>query len=81
MRKRLDKLRRLAMESEARTPDESAGQQLSPEEQERASLKRIMSEMGHHGGRKGGPSRGPKTATANRREFARKGPRSKKPNR
>jgi hypothetical protein len=32
-------------------PSEYAGQQLSLEEQERASLERIMSEMGYRGGR------------------------------
>jgi hypothetical protein len=81
MRKRLDKLRRLAMESEAQMEDESAGQQLTPEEQERASLKRIMAEMGHHGGRKGGHSRGPKPPHAGGKASGRRRPRAKKPKR
>ena len=37
--------------------NESAGQLLSPEEQEKASLRRIMSEMGHHPRHKGGHPR------------------------
>jgi hypothetical protein len=44
-------------ENSAPTMDESAGQQLSPEEQERATLNRIMSEMGHHRGPRGGKGR------------------------
>ncbi|HLY17106.1 MAG TPA: hypothetical protein VKR61_07765 [Bryobacteraceae bacterium] len=79
MRKRLDKLRRLATESEARIADESAGQQLSPEEQERASLKRIMAEMGHHAGRRGGHARGPKPPHAGGHAPGRRRPRAKKP--
>jgi len=77
MRKRLDKLRRLAAESEAHAADESAGQQLSPEEQERASLNRIMSEMGHHPGRRGGRPHRPKPGPGQRPNARRKKPRSK----
>jgi hypothetical protein len=57
MRKRLDKKRRRSIKNIAQTPDESAGQQLSPEEQEKAALKRLMAEMGHRGGHKGGKTR------------------------
>jgi hypothetical protein len=51
MRKTLDKKRWQAFERGGRAVSESAGQQLSLEEQERASLRRIMLEMGHRGGR------------------------------
>ena len=53
MRKRSIKKRRQAAKSFLHVENESAGQLLSLEEQEKASLKRIMAEMGHHSGRKG----------------------------
>lgn len=77
MRKRPENKRRHAPEQGAQTVDESAGQQLTPEEQERASLKRIMSEMGHHGGRKGGRPHGAKRPPGHRRKFSRQGPVAK----
>jgi len=52
MRKRFVKKRR--QDKAAQPANEFAGQLLSPEEQEKASLSRIMSEMGHHAGRRGG---------------------------
>jgi len=58
VRKRLNKSnklnskRRRPFENTPHAPGESAGQQLSLEDQERASLGRIMSEMGHKGGRR-----------------------------
>ncbi|MFN7993103.1 MAG: hypothetical protein U0Q18_05860 [Bryobacteraceae bacterium] len=62
--------------------DESAGQQLSPEEQERATLNRIMSEMGHHRGSRGGKGR-PKHAAEPHQGFGQKKrrpkPRQKRP--
>lgn len=54
VRKRSNKKGRQTFEIEA--PSESAGQLLSLEDQERAGLARIMSEMGHTGGHKGGRS-------------------------
>ena len=46
--------KRWQVEGATQVRSESAGQQLSLEEQERASLGRIMSEMGYRGGHKGG---------------------------
>ena len=54
VRKRSNEKRRQTFENATEAPSESAGQQLSLEEQERASLGRIMSEMGHRGGHKDG---------------------------
>jgi hypothetical protein len=50
----LNKKRRPAFEKAIQAPSESAGQQFSLEEQEKASLGRIMSEMGFKGGHKRG---------------------------
>jgi hypothetical protein len=52
VQKRSNKKRRRTFENATEAPSESAGQQLSLEEQERASLRRIMSEMGHRRGHK-----------------------------
>jgi len=54
VRKRPNKKGRQTFEKTTEAPSESAGQLLSLEEQERAGLGRIMSEMGHKGGHKGG---------------------------
>ncbi len=53
MRKRRIKKRQRVVKQAAQLANESTGQLLSPEEQEKAALRRIISEMRHHGGRKG----------------------------
>jgi hypothetical protein len=53
MRKRLKEKQR-ALGRPTQLPSESSGQQLSPEGQERASLGRILSEMGYRGSGKDG---------------------------
>jgi hypothetical protein len=45
MRRRSDKRRKRNLRKDGPAPNESAGQRLSPEEQEKAALKRILSEM------------------------------------
>src|SRR6266536_2468262 len=74
----LDQLARYLVDRSTQDTDQvhkTSGQHLSPEEQEKLAIKRIMSEMGRKGGRIGGRKRAAKMTPQQRSESASKAAR------